>query len=136
MKGVPVRIVIGPRDIENGTMEIARRDTGKKQTIRTNEAVDFVENLLVDIQTNLYQKALDFQVGNTQEAKNWEEFQEKIEQGFVYAHWDGTAETEEKIKKTTKATIRCIPLDNKLEAGKCVYTGEVSKQKVLFARAY
>ncbi len=136
MKGVPVRIAIGPRDMENGTMEVARRDTKEKQTVRADEAVNFVENLLEEIQTNIFTKAATFRSDNTTHADTWEEFQQKVEHGFVYAHWDGTAETEDKIKEATKATIRCIPIDVEKEAGKCIFTGQPSSQRVLFAKAY
>lgn len=136
MKGVPVRIAVGPRDMENGTLEIARRDTKEKQTVQADQAVDVIMHLLDDIQTNIYNKAKDFRTSKTSEASTWEEFQEKVEEGFVYAHWDGTNETEEKIKEATKATIRCIPLDAEMEEGKCIFTGQPSKQRVLFAKAY
>ena len=136
MKGVPVRIAIGPRDMENGTMEIARRDTKEKLTVQADEAVDFVANLLEDIQANIFNKAKSFREENTTTAETWDEFQTKVEQGFVYAHWDGTTETEDKIKESTKATIRCIPLDENAEGGKCIFTGSPSKQRVLFAKAY
>ncbi len=136
MKGVPVRIAIGPRDMENGTLEVARRDTKEKQVIKADEAVAFVENLLGEIQKNIYGKALKFREEHTQQADTWDEFLKKIEEGFVYAHWDGTGETEAKIQEQTKATIRCIPLDGKMEDGKCIFTGEPSKQRVLFSKAY
>ena len=137
LKGVPVRIAIGPRDMENGTLEIARRDTKEKQTIKATETIDFVENLLEAIQTNIYEKARAFREANTHTADNMEEFTSLLDKGgFVYAHWDGTAETEDKIKEATKATIRCIPLDNKMEEGTCIFTGKPSAQRVLFARAY
>ena len=137
LKGVPVRIAIGPRDMENGTLEIARRDTKEKQTIKATETVDFVENLLKAIQTNIYEKARAFRDANTHTADTMEQFTSLLDKGgFVYAHWDGTAETEDKIKEATKATIRCIPLDNKKEEGTCIFTGKPSAQRVLFARAY
>ena len=137
LKGVPVRIAIGPRDMENGTLEIARRDTKEKQTIKATETVDFVENLLEAIQTNIYEKARAFRDANTHTADTMEQFTSLLDKGgFVYAHWDGTAETEDKIKEATKATIRCIPLDNKMEEGTCIFTGKPSAQRVLFARAY
>ena len=138
LKGVPVRIAIGPKDMENGTVEIARRDTKEKQTIIQDEAVEFVSNLLDKIQQNIYSKALNFKKENTQEVDDYETFKEVLETkgGFIYAHWDGTAETEAKISEETKATIRCIPLDQKQEEGKCIYSGKPSKGRVLFAKAY
>lgn len=137
-KGVPVRIAIGPRDIENGTVEVARRDTKEKEVLQQKDIANKIEHLLEKIQSNLYQKAIDFREEKTNKANSWEEFKDILENksGFIYAHWDGTAETEEKIKQETKATIRCIPLSNKLEEGKCVYTGNPSKQRVIFAKAY
>lgn len=137
-KGVPVRLAVGPRDLENNSLEIARRDELTKETIDFDKCVDYVEQLLEDIQSNLYNKALDYRTKNTVEVNTWDEFVQRIENegGFISAHWDGTAETEEKIKQETKATIRCIPLDNPLEDGKCILTGNPSKQRVLFARSY
>ncbi|MDY0216324.1 MAG: proline--tRNA ligase [Bacteroidales bacterium] len=137
-KGVPVRLAVGPRDLENNSLEIARRDELTKETIAFDKCVEYVEQLLEDIQSNLYNKALDFRTKNTVEVNTWDEFVQRIENegGFISAHWDGTAETEEKIKQETKATIRCIPLDNPLEDGKCILTGNPSKQRVLFARSY
>lgn len=138
MKGVPVRLAIGGRDLENGTIEIARRDTKEKETISRDGLVQHIENLLVDIQKNIYQKALKFREENTHEANSYDEFKELLESkpGFISAHWDGTPETEKRIKDETKATIRCIPLNNKLENGVCMVTGKPSTQRVLFARAY
>jgi prolyl-tRNA synthetase len=137
MKGVPVRLAIGPRDLENGTVEVARRDTLEKEILQMTGIAEKVEHLLEQIQDNIYQKALDFRDSVTKSADNWEEFKQKIEEGgFVLAHWDGTPETEQKIKEETKATIRLIPLDGKKEAGQCVYSGKPSEQKVVFARAY
>jgi len=136
LKGVPVRIAIGQRDLENGTIEIARRDTKEKQVIGVDEAVDHVDGLLKEMQENIFKKAEVFREENTHSADTWEEFQELVETGFVYAHWDGTSETEEKIKDATKATIRCVPLNAKKEDGKCIFTGEPSTQRVLFAKAY
>lgn len=137
MKGVPVRIAIGPRDIENGTCEVARRDTFEKQIIEQDQVVDFVQKLLVDIQENIYQKALNYREETKQVVDTLDEFKAAIEAGgFVYAHWDGTSETENKIKDLTKATIRCIPIDNPQEDGKCIFTGNPSKERVLFAKAY
>ncbi|MCD4788568.1 MAG: proline--tRNA ligase [Bacteroidales bacterium] len=137
-KGVPVRLAIGPRDLENNTVEVARRDTLEKEVLQVTDIENKIEHLLEQIQNNLYQKALSFREDNTYAADTWEEFKDIIENkgGFVLAHWDGTSETEEKIKDETKATIRTIPLDNKPEQGKCVYTGSPSKQRVVFARAY
>jgi prolyl-tRNA synthetase len=138
MKGVPVRLAIGGRDLENGTIEIARRDTKEKQTISRDGIVDHIENLLLDIQQNIYNKALKFRDENTREANSYQEFKELLDTkaGFVSAHWDGSSETEKQIKDETKATIRCIPLNNKLENGTCILTGKPSQQRVLFARAY
>lgn len=138
MKGYPVRVVIGPRDLANGVAEVARRDTKEKQQIALENIDESIEQLLEDIQNNIYQKALDFRESHTTEVDNWDEFVEVLDSktGFVSAHWDGTAETEERIQELTKATIRCIPLDNKQEEGKCILTGKPSTQRVLFARAY
>ncbi len=137
MKGVPVRLAIGPRDLENGTVEVARRDTLEKEILQMTGIADKVEHLLEQIQDNIYQKALAFRDEMTTSADTWEEFKEKIEKGgFVWAHWDGTPETEQKIKDETKATIRLIPLDGKKEAGKCIYSGKPSEQRVVFARSY
>ncbi len=138
LKGVPVRIAIGPKDLEKGTVEVARRDTLEKEYLQQSDVANKIEHLLEQIQSNLFQKALDFKDENTRVADNWEEFERIIENkgGFVYAHWDGTAETEEKIKELTKATIRCIPQNQKKEDGKCVLTGKPSQGKVVFARAY
>jgi len=138
MKGVPVRLAIGGRDLENGTIEIARRDTKEKQTISREGIVNHIENLLNDIQQSIYNKALKFRDENTRVANSYEEFKELLDTkaGFISAHWDGTSETEKRIKDETKATIRCIPLNNKLEEGTCMVTGMPSSQRVLFARAY
>jgi prolyl-tRNA synthetase len=138
MKGVPVRIAIGPRDIENGTVEVARRDTKEKATYQVVDLDVKIEHLLESIQQNIYNKALSNREANTFKADSWDEFVDLLDNkpGFIYAHWDGTPETEEKIKEMTKATIRCIPLNNKLEDGKCILTGNPSTQRVLFARAY
>jgi len=137
-KGVPLRIAIGPRDLENNTVEIARRDTLEKETFLQQDIENKIVHLLDQIQKNIYQKSLDFRVNNTYKADTWEEFKDIIENkgGFVSAHWDGTSETETKIKDETKATIRCIPLNNKQENGKCIYSGNPSVQRVLFAKAY
>ncbi len=137
LKGVPVRVAIGPRDMEEGTCEIARRDTFEKKTIQQDELVEYVANLLEEIQENIYQKALKQRKDTTHIVDTFEDFEKAIEQGgFVYAHWDGTSETENKIKELTKATIRCIPVDNPQEDGKCILTGKPSKQRVIFAKAY
>lgn len=136
-KGVPVRIAIGPRDLENGTVEVARRDTKEKETLQQQDIAIKIDHLLKNIQANLYQKAIDFRSENTYKADNWEEFEKLLDKGgFISAHWDGTSETEDKIKELTKATIRCIPLNNKQEQGKCILTGNPSSQRVIFARAY
>jgi len=138
LKGIPVRLAIGPRDIENGTIEVARRDTLEKSIHPQNEVVGLVKQLMTDIQENIYNKALKYREQNSNTVDTYEEFREIIDGkgGFVYAHWDGTTETELKIKEETKATIRCIPLDSPEEPGKCIYSGKPSKQRVLFAKAY
>jgi prolyl-tRNA synthetase len=136
-KGVPVRIAIGPRDIENGTVEVARRDTLEKETYQMIDIETKIENLLVQIQDNIYKKAFSFRAENTFHVDTWDEFKDQIEKGgFVFAHWDGTSETEQAIKEETKATIRAIPLNNPQEEGKCVYSGKPSKEKVIFAKSY
>lgn len=137
LKGVPVRLVLGARDIENGTIEVMRRDTLEKETVAIEGIEDYVVKLLDEIQDNIYTKALNLRLEMTSKVDTWEEFKEQIEKGgFILAHWDGTTETEEKIKEETKATIRCIPLDGEEEDGKCVYTGKPSKRRVIFARNY
>ena len=138
LKGVPVRMAIGKRDLENGTVEVARRDTFEKQTVSICEVVDFATNLLEEIQENLFKKALNYRDEHITEVNTFDEFKDVIENkgGFVSAHWDGTEETEDKIKELTKATIRCIPNDAKDEVGKCIFTGNPSSKKVLFAKAY
>jgi len=137
-KGVPLRIAIGPRDLENNTVELARRDTLEKEVVSMSDLTNKVEHLLEKIQETLLLKAQQFRDDNTHHASNWEHFKELIakDSGFVYAHWDGTAETEQKIKEETKATIRCIPLNNTKEEGKCIYSNNPSSQKVIFAKAY
>lgn len=137
-KGVPVRIAIGPRDLEKGTVEVARRDTLEKEIFEVADLENKIANILVNIQDNLFQKALDYREANTHKADTWDEFVDIIENkaGFVYAHWDGTPETEQKIKEATKATIRAIPLDAKEEEGKCIFTGKPSNRRVIFARSY
>ncbi|MHA7101929.1 proline--tRNA ligase [Roseivirga pacifica] len=139
LKGVPVRLAMGPRDMENNTLEIARRDTGEKETFDlSNNLVAKIEGLLTDIQDSIYQKAVAYRAEHTTEVNSYEEFKEVLEGkgGFVSAHWDGTAETEEQIKEETKATIRCIPIDAKEEEGVCIYSGKPSLRRVLFAKAY
>ncbi len=138
LKGVPVRIAIGQRDLENQQLEVARRDTKEKQSVSMQNAGEVISKLLDDIQKNIFEKANSFREEKTTEVNSWDEFKEILENkgGFVIAHWDGTVETEEKIKEETKATIRCIPLNNKEESGKCILTGKPSKQRVVFAKAY
>ncbi|MFH0842712.1 MAG: proline--tRNA ligase [Bacteroidota bacterium] len=138
LKGVPVRLAIGPRDIENGTVEVARRDTLEKKSIPADRVAGHVTELLVEIQKNIYSKAEEFRKANTFRVDKWDEFCNILDNqgGFILAHWDGTPETEEKIKNETKATIRCIPFDSPDEDGKCIYTGKPSKRRVLFARSY
>ncbi|PTM06060.1 MAG: proline--tRNA ligase [Bacteroidetes bacterium] len=137
LKGVPLRIAMGPRDLENNTVELARRDNMTKSVELMDGIEQRIKSLLEEIQDNLFNKAQSFKDQNTHTVNDWEDFQVKIAAGgFVLAHWDGTAETEEKIKTETKATIRCIPLEGDKQAGKCVYTGQDSVQRVVFARAY
>jgi prolyl-tRNA synthetase len=138
LKGVPLRIAIGPRDMENGTAEVARRDTKEKKVYPLEGLVTQVESLLEDIQQNIYQKAFAFRQANTTKVDTYQEFKELLDSkgGFFLAHWDGTPETEDKIKEETKATIRCIPMDAEAEEGKCIYSGKPSSRRVLFARAY
>jgi prolyl-tRNA synthetase len=138
LKGVPVRLAIGPRDLENNTIEIARRDNLTKETIPIDKVYEYVPKLLDEIQTNIYNKALKFRKENTFYVDSWDEFLKVLDNqgGFIMAHWDGTAETEEKIKEESKATIRCIPFDSPGESGKCVYSGKPSGRRVLFARSY
>lgn len=138
LKGVPVRIAIGPKDVEKGTVELARRDTFQKEFIKNEEVVEKVISLMDEIHDNLFKKAMDFRTEHTTEVATYEEFKEVLDTkgGFVLAHWDGTVETEEKIKNETKATIRCIPLNVEKVAGNCMVTGKPSAERVLFARAY
>lgn len=138
LKGVPVRLAIGQRDLANGTYEVARRDTLEKSTVPVNEIVDKIEFLLDDIQKSIYKKAFEYRENHITQVETYEEFKEVLETkgGFISAHWDGTAETEERIKEETKATIRCIPLDAKDEVGSCILTGKPSSKRVLFAKAY
>jgi prolyl-tRNA synthetase len=138
LKGIPVRIAVGPRDLENGTAEVARRDTKEKATYAFDQLAEVVEKLLEEIQHNIYNKASSYKKEHTTEVNDFETFKKVLEEkgGFISAHWDGTSETEEKIKEETKAIIRCIPLDAKDEAGICVYSGKPSTKRVLFAKAY
>ena len=138
LKGVPIRMAIGGRDMENKTVEIARRDTREKLTVMQEGLEIYIPQLLDDIQKNIYNKALNFREERITEANSYEELKSLLDSkgGFISAHWDGTSETELKIKEETKATIRCIPLDNKQEEGVCIYSGKPSTQRVLFARAY
>jgi prolyl-tRNA synthetase len=138
LKGVPIRIGIGMRDLEQGVLEIARRDTKEKSSIPVTEATTCIPELLEEIQNNLFQRALDLQKTNSHIVNSWDEFVSIIENksGFIYAHWDGSSETEDKIKELTKATIRCIPNESITEEGHCVYSGKPSQRRVLFAKAY
>ena len=138
LKGVPVRVAIGPKDLENGTFEVARRDTLTKEVVAHADIVHYIQNLLEEMQANLFNKALSYRDAHITEVNSFDEFKDVLENkgGFVSAHWDGTGETEEKIKDLTKATIRCIPLNREEEAGSCVLTGAPSKGRVLFAKAY
>lgn len=138
LKGVPVRITIGPRDLEQGVVEVARRDTKEKSSLSIENLDAAIVSLLDDIQNNIYTKAFEFRKENTTEVDDYETFKTVLDSkgGFILAHWDGTAETEEKIKNETKATIRCIPFEAKTETGKCIYSGQPSTQRVVFARAY
>lgn len=137
LKGVPVRLAMGGRDLENNTIEVARRDTLTKETVPYEGIADYVKNLLGEIQQNIYQKAFDFRASQIREVNSYNEFKEEIEKGgFLLCHWDGTPETEELVKNETKATIRCIPLEGDKTPGKCMVTGKPSTQRVIFARAY
>jgi prolyl-tRNA synthetase len=138
LKGVPVRIALGDRDLANGTVELARRDTLTKETVNLEGIEEKIKSLLDEIQSNLFSRAIQRRAELTTKADTWEEFVTLLENkgGFVSAHWDGTPETEQKIKEMTKATIRCIPLNNVQEEGKCILTGQSSKERVLFAIAY
>lgn len=138
LKGVPLRLAIGPRDLENNTMELARRDTKTKETVSIDNIDEVVENLLKEIQKSIFQKALTYREANTTEVDSYKEFKKVLEEkgGFIKAHWDGTTETEDRIKNETKATIRCILLDEKAEQGKCIFSGRPSDKKVVFAKAY
>ena len=137
LKGVPVRLAIGARDLENNTVEVMRRDTLEKSTVSLDGIVEYVKDLLEEIQTNIFTKALNFRNSHISEVNSYEEFKQKIEEGgFVLAHWDGTTETEERVKEETKATIRCIPLDGDDTPGTCIFTGKPSARRVIFARNY
>jgi prolyl-tRNA synthetase len=138
LKGVPLRLAIGPRDLENNTMEIARRDTMTKETVSMDNIDEVVDQLLIEIQQSIFQKAFKYREENTTEVSSYVEFKTVLNEkgGFVKAHWDGTLETEQKIKNETKATIRCILLDEEEEPGKCIYSGKPSAKKVVFAKAY
>ncbi|GMN10805.1 proline--tRNA ligase [Croceitalea sp. MTPC9] len=138
LKGVPVRLAIGQRDLENGTYEVARRDTLQKESVNADEIIDKIIALMDDIQENIHSKALEHRTNHITKVESYEEFKQVLEEkgGFVSAHWDGTVETEDKIKEETKATIRCIPIDVEKEAGECMVTGKPSSYRVLFAKAY
>ena len=138
LKGVPLRIAIGPKDLDNGTLEIARRDTKEKKSYPMNGIEDKIQFLLKEIQSNIYRKAQHFKEENTHQVNNYDEFKKLLDNkgGFIYAHWDGTPETENLIKEETKATVRCIPLDGNNESGRCMVTGKPSSRRVLFAKAY
>jgi len=137
LKGVPVRLAIGARDLENGTIEVARRDTLTKETVSVENVDMYVKDLLAAIQQNIYNKAYDYRTSATRPVDTYEEFKIEIEKGgFLLAHWDGTQETEDKIKTETKATIRCIPIEADKTSGNCMVTGKPSPQRVIFARAY
>jgi prolyl-tRNA synthetase len=138
LKGVPVRLAIGARDLEQNVAEVARRDTKEKSTVSFDGIASYITKLLETIQVDMFEKAKAYRDSHITPVDSWEEFNEVLNNkgGFVAAHWDGTGETEEKIKDETKATIRCIPLDGQLEEGKCIFSGNPSKQRVLFALAY
>jgi prolyl-tRNA synthetase len=138
LKGVPVRIALGARDLENNVAEVARRDTKEKQSVSLNDLTQYIQNLLEEVQNNLFEKAKAYRESHITPVNSWDEFIKVLEEkgGFLAAHWDGTPETEDAIKEKTKATIRCIPINNTAEQGSCVLTGKPSAQRVLFARAY
>ena len=138
LKGVPLRLAVGPRDLENNTVELARRDTMEKSTYSIENIDGVIENLLEEIQRSIYSKALKYREEHTTEVNSYEEFKMVLDEkgGYIKAHWDGTTETEESIKNETKATIRCILLEEPEEAGKCIYSGKPSSKKVVFAKAY
>ncbi|MBR4228927.1 MAG: proline--tRNA ligase, partial [Bacteroidales bacterium] len=139
LKGVPVRLAMGPRDLQNGTVEVHRRDTLEKNTVGIEGLEKYIDELLADIQKGIYEKALAFRTANIRKCDDWEEFKTEIQKGgFLLCHWDGTPETEQKIKDETKATIRCIPIDSCVceEEGKCIYSGKPSSRRVVFAISY
>lgn len=138
LKGVPVRLALGARDLANNVVEVARRDTKEKATVPLDQVVTHIQQLLMDIQQNLFNRAHSYREAHTTRVDNWEEFEKVLDEkgGFIAAHYDGTSETEEAIKEKTKATIRCIPLNNEPEEGVCILTGKPSRERVLFARAY
>jgi len=138
MKGVPVRVALGIRDLEQNVVEVARRDTKEKTTVRLEGIDNYIARLLEDIQKQMFEKAKNYRDEHITRVDTWEEFETILaeKRGFISAHWDGTPETEEQIKQQTKATIRCIPLNNEQEEGKCILTGKPSKERVLFAKAY
>ena len=138
LKGVPLRLAIGPRDLENNTVEIARRDTLTKETVSISNIDEVVDSLLKEIQQSIFNRALEYRKEHTTEVDSYDEFKSVLDKkgGFVKAHWDGTSETEDKIRTETKATIRCILLDEKNEVGNCIYSGKPSSKKVVFAKAY
>jgi len=136
---VPLRVAVGARDMQNGTVELARRDTQSKETVQQEGLGTLIDNLLVEIQDNIFHKALQFRDSHITEVNSYEEFKDVLENkgGFIACHWDGTVETEKRVKEETKATIRCIPLDAKAEEGVCIFTGKPSiGKRVLFAKAY
>ena len=138
LKGVPLRVAVGARDMKNGTVELARRDIQSKETVEQQGLAKRINGLLDEIQDSIFQKALSFRAEHTTTVESYDEFKQVLEEkgGFVSCHWDGTAETEQRVKEETKATIRCIPLDAKEEEGTCIFTGKPSSRRVLFARAY
>jgi prolyl-tRNA synthetase len=138
MKGIPVRIALGARDMENNVAEVVRRDTKEKRSVSLEGLSDYIVTLLADIQKAMFNKAKSYREEHTTRVDDWKEFERILDEktGFVSAHWDGTTQTEEAIKEKTKATIRCIPLNSERENGHCILTGKPSKQRVLFARAY
>jgi prolyl-tRNA synthetase len=138
LKGYPVRVALGPKDLEKGTVEVARRDKLSKEFVSQDVVVDYIVNLLDDIQQNIFNRAFKFRSENTTSVDSYDEFKKVLDEkgGFILAHWDGSSETEEKIKEETKATIRCLPLEGEKESGKCIYSGKPSAQRVIFARAY
>jgi len=138
MKGVPVRLALGARDLEKNVVEVARRDTKEKKAVELDGIAQYIDGLLLEIQHSMFKKAKEFRDEHVTKADTWDEFVKLLDEkgGFISAHWDGTAETEDAIKEKTKATIRCIPLNNPKEDGKCILSGRASSERVLFARAY